>query len=876
MRSSIPNGFFAQDMIVYGAPDRGGWVAKGIVLEPKDKRGASVEHLNRYQDCIRAVLALLGPNLWAQFQWGCDADYRAVLTRVYREIEQIKNPTIRKFRRRYWRRYWRRMQARELRREQLVLFLTARITQPLGRALTAEALRAHYDRVLAQLRTQFTELVDTLRLILGPDTNVTPMDDLAHFDYYVRFLNPSYAERFDLDTSAQFNPALSIQENCWNGDGVGMQRIGFYLDGRYHAVFTLKRWPDSTFPGIICRLTGLDFQDYRITVNLEPLPVKREVDREEKAIERLRGEYGDNSRHSLLVAIGKKERKIESLSTGFIRPFATTFIVRVWDETEAGLAAKCGALKNAINSMSGAQYYECARPSTAKKVFFVSWPGWNAASYRHRTIYAEDTYLADMLPFSSTFTGLLDEAEVIMDGGQRNLVGLRTFLGSPAQPQHAVLLGATGAGKSRFMHRLLMETGANFRYTMIVEEGLSYADFTKAMGEKPIILSPDGDLTVNYFDTGGMPLGQLQLATAVALVARMIGEAADPESQQVRQAVLGQYISQIYQDTFEEWSKRNRDKIPEIRRLACATHRWKTRLGIGSTDIEAFADLRERLAQGEDEAQAFLAGVSESDITAFVKSPQTERLVSAVGHSYYTRSDFPTHAGLVELMRFARFPEHKKEQVDYLATLLSAWSANGQYGKLFDGETNISLTGEVAHFELGYIPEQATELKTAAGLLITGFARQHIISLPRSQRKRIIYEELARWLDVPGGEKIVAESYAQLRKFNCWTAAIVQQYAKFKESRIRPVVIGNCKQFWCMRQIDRTDVDDIARDIGLPASVCAAIQSYPLLEQQPVGKKFSSVCFFAPISDPPLCGTVRNVELTTEEEADDEEERQSA
>jgi len=37
-----------------------------------------------------------------------------------------------------------------------------------------------------------------------------------------------------------------------------------------------------------------------------------------------------------------------------------------------------------------------------------------------------------------------------------------------------------------------------------------------------------------------------------------------------------------------------------------------------------------------------------------------------------------------------------------------------------------SLTGKVAHFELGYIPEQAVELKTAAGLLISGFTRQHM------------------------------------------------------------------------------------------------------------------------------------------------------
>jgi type IV secretion system protein TrbE len=53
-----------------------------------------------------------------------------------------------------------------------------------------------------------------------------------------------------------------------------------------------------------------------------------------------------------------------------------------------------------------------------------------------------------------------------------------------------------------------------------------------------------------------------------------------------------------------------------------------------------------------------------------------------------------------------------------------------------------------------------------------------------------VYEEVARFLDIPGGEEIVKESYAQLRKFNCWNISIVQQYARFKQSRIRSAVLA--------------------------------------------------------------------------------------
>ena len=57
------------------------------------------------------------------------------------------------------------------------------------------------------------------------------------------------------------------------------------------------------------------------------------------------------------------------------------------------------------------------------------------------------------------------------------------------------------------------------------------------------------------------------------------------------------------------------------------------------------------------------------------------------------------------------------------------------------------------------------------------------MTLPRALRKRNVYEEVARFLDIPGGQEIVQESYAQLRKFNCWNISIVQQYARFKQSR---------------------------------------------------------------------------------------------
>src|SRR5438876_4726978 len=96
----------------------------------------------------------------------------------------------------------------------------------------------------------------------------------------------------------------------------------------------------------------------------------------------------------------------------------------------------------------------------------------------------------------------------------------------------------------------------------------------------------------------------------------------------------------------------------------------------------------------------------------------------------------------------------ERDQIMEIATLLLPWCRDGNYGCLFDGTSNPSLTGKIAHFELGYIPESAKELKSAAGFLITNHARKHIITLPRALRKRNVYEEVARFLDIPGGRKL--------------------------------------------------------------------------------------------------------------------------
>jgi len=857
------NGYFLRDLLIFNGLDAGGFASKGFIFEPPDFNNAQIGELNEFQDQLSILLASLSDNQRLQVQWYCDSDYQHELLRYNDETKRATNTWTRRARNERFARYWTAMTNRQLRRQRLILYISRNIETSPSFAASRGGLTKHYEHLLDQLEQEFAQVHETITGIFsGQGARIVPMTDADHFRHFSAFLNPSLAERFNYDVLETFDPTLSIQENCWHSEGNGQADFGFWMDGHYHSTIVLTRWPKMTFPGIIHRLTNLRLLDYTITVNVDPIPIRKEISREEKAHERLAGDYASEKKLSLLTVMQKKERKIAALMQGHTLPFNALFIVRVWDKTKAGLSAKATAIKNAINSMNSAQYFESSLPSTTKKLFFQTWPGWLWGRYEYRKLYAEHQYLADMLPVNSTFTGHLATAEAIYDGGASNLIGIKTFAGAEGEksPQHAVLLGMSGTGKSVTMCDLLSQTELYFDYAVIIEEGLSYGIYTKTVdaNAEPIIIQPDGSLTINYLDTDGLPLTPLHLSTATALVARMAGVSLDEEKQMLRQAQISKYLNQLYEDAFQDWTNRFPEKVIKVARHACAIAAYRRdRLPPGATTFDAFADFRDWYRANEDAAHAFLTSFGESEVLRFSKDPNTSREVRNLAFSYFTPSEYPTHRMLQELMQLEASGA-SKDQVMQIATLLLPWCRDGNYGPLFDGESNISLTGKIAHFELGYISESAKELKSAAGFLITNYTRQHIITMPRALRKRNVYEEVARFLDIPEGEKIVKESYAQMRKFNTWNIAIVQQYSRFKESRIRSAVFGNSRQFFMMKQNDRADLEDIGQDIALPEITKQTIMGYPLPDQQ-TGQKFSAFTYYHVDALRPICGTVHNI-----------------
>lgn len=851
-----PNGWFTENLIVWNDLDKRRFVSKGFVLDVPDLRHSSEHALDHFYESIRQFLHTLDESTRAQIRWSVDSDYREELLAYNKLTEERCEPDswAAITRNERFNRYWRSMQDGKLRREKLVLFLSKPIGVNPPAGANQEVLQEHYRRILAQYGEGFEQHGRIIASLLEPHgCRVTAMSTSDLFRYYATFFNPSYLRRDNYDPIGQFREEETIHQNCWHQGVQAGKTFGFFTDGYYHNLIILKRRPQRTRRGIFWALTSLPFLDYAITVNLYPQNVRKEISKAERSLERVRGDYAAEGKHSLLTSKTVKEERIRNLAQGDVVPFLYDYVVHVWDSTEDGLISKTRQIETAFGQMEDAQCWtsNLSSAATTKNMWFQTWPGWLWGKYTHHADNGLDEWLADILPFSSTFTGHLKDAEALYDGSNRNLIGVRNFISGT--PQLAVLLGMTRAGKSGLMCDLLSQTDPYYDFTLIVEEGLSYGIWTQAQGHTPIVIQPDGDLCLNYLDTQGAPLTNLQITTAAALVAKMAGHPVDEDRRNLRLAQITQYIEQLYTDRFDEWVAEDASRLDLVARHALAALAYKkAHMPISATFVEAWAELKHSVST--EEREQLVAVPTAEDVSRFIQSPDTERYVRNAAFAFFRAEDYPTHDMLQQMMLVAPFPEHDRDEINHLATLLAPWNEQ----RLVCGHSTLSITGKIAHFDLTYIPESNRQLKELAGFLIANYGRQHIITLPRGKRKRVIFEEVARTLDIPGDEQLVSEFYAQLSKFSTWIISIVQQYSRFQRSGIRPIVFGNAKQFFFTRMNDRRDIEDVAKDIDLSETTKEAISRYPLPEHLPDGNKYAALTYYHLDVQEPLCGTIHN------------------
>ena len=854
MFSPFPDGYLHDDLLVFGSPNSGGQVAMGFWIEAPSLHHASNAERNRFHDQTRQLLRLLPEGFTLQFQWWVDSDYQAPLRRYQQATENSTNALTKRLRNLNFLWHWNRLGS--LRRERVAIFIGRTIKSP-GAPWQRAKAESHHAVQLEQLRIELSELGKQMAALLrGQGGRVVPMTGADVARLWSRKLNPSQAKNTEFDPAAHFNCELSLLDQFWNGELRGQGARGFFLDDMYHGALLLKRWPSQTVPALIHRLTQLPFGDYDLTAQVERLDDI--VAREQRELDRMHQQLAHKHDERLAVACAKKQERIRRLSEGAILALSVQFIIVVRGRTPEELSERMLALKSAVAGMNAAACHDCTLPASARRAFANTLPGWmnGPASLK---LYAEDSFAADMLPLgSSSFTGHLESAEAILPGTNGNLIGIKLFAGEGefATPQNALIIGSTGVGKSELIRRLMQETEPHYQFHAIIEEGLSQAQFTRSFGIEPIIIRPDGRETFNCFDTRRLPNSSFQRASITALVSRMAGLPADEDKARKRSALIAKMVARLGQehalDKLRSW--------PEEKRLAVAREAMAVAQCSKEKNLpfmDAFLHLRE-WTRTEPEAVAAYQGQFSEQAVRDYSFGCDEALLDLV----FAHLPPDEHLTLSSLRDYLELNAEgaEAEECQWIATLLVPFCRGGNCGVLFDGASNVSFRGRVVHIELGQIPESARELKALIGLVVMNDLRQHLLSLPLAMRKMVVVEEVARFLDVPGGERILREFYQSFRKHNTVVVALMQQFAQIADSPIRAALVGNSRVFVIFNPGDRQDAERLAHDIGLPAVAVETILRYPRPDQQ-TGAKYAEFLYVHTDPNQTICGTVRNIRL---------------
>jgi hypothetical protein len=868
-RYGMPNGFFLHDMLVFGGLSARTPVARGFVIEPGEINAWSNSELNRIHGQLARLLRILGQEYTLQVQWSIDSDYRRELEGYHAKTLEIRrrDPIHGKFgifaRAERYERYLRAMEEGRLRRERLTFFFCKIVDSRAPSGVTN--LAKWYEEWSRRESDVIGEFGSSALHRLFADCRIRAMRDEDHFLYYYRFLNPNTSSS-STDPLKSFDPALSIQQNCVLGEGyTDWKKPGqpgatsFCFDCYGHAVLVLREWPRTTSPGIASHLTHFGFRDYAITLNIYPKSVEKEIRKEEDLISRLLIDAASERKVSLAVDATQKTERVGELQRGNIAPFLGLFVVRLWSKDPEELSKRVELVKQAFATMGGAIGFHARIPETARRIFYQTWPGWTCGGYRHYDLNAEDSFLADMIPFSASFTGHLDDADAIFNGARSNLVGIKLRQGST--PQHGVVLGMSSAGKSVLVSELIAQTGHVFGFRVVVEEGLSHGVLTQAQGCEPLVIDLNGNLTFNYLDTGELPLSREHLNMAAGLCMLFCGERDyEGEEKILRHSMIVEKLQELYTDVYQDWVSGHEKFAEELRWRAYAIYRYLSQRIKNGTFLDAFVAMRDWEMQNREEAQAFIMEAGEEEIAQFTQAVATRHMARDLAFAYLRPEEFPTHSALTEMFLLTnKRSQSEAEAYRRIGRLLRVWSREGDKGVLFDGVSNVRLDGRVAHFDLVRIPEQASDIRAAANFLVASVARQKIISMPRAVPKLAVFEEAARTLDVPGGDMMIKEYYRQMRKFGCNILAVVQQYEVLKNSKVRGAVMGNSKVFFITAQQSVEDAEDIGQALELNPRAVETIRRYTLPEYMPPLERYSAFTYVANDRVRRVVGSVKNV-----------------
>ena len=723
MSRSFPSGWFEGDLVCWGESlDARAFFTRGGLLEVPDVRQADNRTVLELAAQNALFLATLGEKSAFQLQWTVESDFGPALE-AYEARRQQGSQWSRRTNQVRAGYYQQRLAERSLRRERVHLYLGRRC-EDLGRRrfLGSAECAAYVGQVARELDAQSRALPGVFSA-----ARWQPLGAAGHCAHLRKFLNPALSASLLADPAeavAGFDPSHSVRHNCLRSElapfssrGASGQEHLLALDGHYHALFVMRDLPRGTRPGMLVPILGSVADGAAITLNVYPLAVDVEIDRLRREIIDLSLFLSDKKSVGVENDILLRRARIDSLLTSVTIPFKMLFVIRVWDQTLEGLSAKTLALKTALYRIDGAVFVQVTSRAQALHLFYETIPGNLGSNYRGWDLYIENRNLADLLPISSAFSGHLDGAQALYDSPDGSLVGVRLLAGD-GTPQHSMVVGVNGAGKSAFLIDLLSQSDPDWSYRFIQEEGLAFATLARLTGLESLILKESGERTLNPFDTFGLPLTSHNLAGVVRTCMKLIGLSRDEDRNRRREGLIGEYVHAHFHDFAEDWKNADEERWHRLARQTLLAQRL-----IDSNEelLDGFTALRERESFDGAWAVEALAALSEEEVMAFALSRRGEEALRAMVFSAIPSEAYPQFSGLVSLMRHARRSHHRSgavgEELDFISTeLAKGRRIGGVVGSFIDGPTSVDLRGAGLHLDTSFLPDGL--LKELAGFVV--------------------------------------------------------------------------------------------------------------------------------------------------------------
>ncbi|MDD5596455.1 MAG: DUF87 domain-containing protein [Victivallaceae bacterium] len=861
----LPDGYIAESgFIVYGELSPKGFAAKGYRLEIPNLGNAGNGLKNDLFLRLAGWLASQTLDKRIQIRYTRDADYRDILNSYRSDSDNSASDVwSRHIRNGIFEEINRKITRRVLRREYVDIYFCRKLGSFLKNGSIPESSgeRAAFER---EISAAFANDMSDLGAFLA--LPVKPLENITLFREFYRAVNKSALD-LDVDYEAMYECRLADIYAC-EYSGITSEEPGhasFKSDGYYHNIFTLHDFPKTDiFPFYGSKLLDNNIRNLTIVVNIEAQDVEKTIEEKQKHWKRVRADLlEEESEVAASAGLDELTEHIYRLGKGEDFPLKIEYVIHTWNRDLAELQSDSTILKQAATSMfTSLDSYDLGLQSLHN--FMKTLPGYLFYPRRDAVLDCMHRPLAAILPFSSSFVGKGRDGNILFEGDHGNLMTFSFFDGST--PQHTLCLGQTGSGKSVNFVSILSQSFYEFAKVVIIEEGGSYFNLTRVYGDEAqyIVIDPGANLTLNYFDTGGLPLTPAQIEFATTFLVAMCGESSDLEKIQDRAAIITPYVAAVYTDAYNEWRNKHREKLEFAARMSLTIDAIIPRMPLDqNTAQDAYFELRDILGKNDDELEGFEREVMEryhswtvQEINdCIIDDPE---ILRNIAYAFMNKSDMPYHSQIVEAIRETQLANLEKSETNRIAARLAVYSIESGKGCLFDGETTIDLTKRWIHVELGKMAQSGNALKNLVGIAINNLVKNQIVNMPRSAKKLYLFEEASRFLMIPGAAEIMKQSYAQFRKFSCCAVTITQSIAQMAQSGVGQIIMTQSKMFLFLKNTDATELNLIGNYISLSDEAKQNIMDFPAPEHLPPGKKYSSFLLYAQRAAWPIVGVGRN------------------